>query len=90
VIGTRPFETMERLDADDADGWLHVRVKLDWPNEATTQILAVGPGCELIGPEPLRERIAEEARRLAARYAQAGAGEPVRSSEPATAAAIRA
>jgi predicted DNA-binding transcriptional regulator YafY len=90
VIGTRPFETMERLDADDPDGWLHIRVKLDWPNEATTQILAVGPGCELLGPEPMRERIAEEARRLAARYAEAGAAEPVRPSEPATAAVVRA
>src|SRR5436190_5839980 len=77
VIGTRPFETMERLDADDPDGWLHIRVKLDWPNEATTQILAVGPGCELLGPEPLRQRIAEDAHRVAARYAEAGAGEPM-------------
>ena len=90
VIGTRPFETLERLDADDPDGWLHVRVKLDWPNEATTQILAVGPGCELLGPESLRQRIAEEARGVAARYAESGAGEPVRPSEPATAAVARA
>jgi predicted DNA-binding transcriptional regulator YafY len=90
VIGTRPFETMERLDADDPDGWLHVRVKLDWPNEATTQILAVGPGCELLGPEPLRQRIAEEARRVAAGYAEAGAVEPGGQTEPATAAVARA
>ena len=70
VIGERPFDTIERLDDPDPDGWLRIRVKLDWPNEATTQILAVGPGCELLEPEPLRERIAEEARRLAARYGE--------------------
>jgi predicted DNA-binding transcriptional regulator YafY len=70
VIGERPYDTIERLDDPDPDGWLRIRVKLDWPNEATTQILAVGPGCELLEPEPLRQRIAEEARRLAARYEQ--------------------
>jgi predicted DNA-binding transcriptional regulator YafY len=61
VIGERPYATLERLEEPDPGGWLRIRVKLDWPNEATTQILAVGPGCELLEPEPLRRRIAEEA-----------------------------
>jgi predicted DNA-binding transcriptional regulator YafY len=68
VIGERPYDTIERLEDPDPDGWLRIRLRLDWPNEATTQILAVGPGCELLEPEPLRRRIAEEARRLASRY----------------------
>src|SRR5947208_485935 len=34
VIGERPFDTIERLDAPDPDGWLRIRVKLDWPSEA--------------------------------------------------------
>ena len=68
VVGERPFDTIQRLDEPDPDGWLRIRIRLDWPNEATTQILAVGPGCELLEPEPLRQRIAEEARRLADRY----------------------
>jgi predicted DNA-binding transcriptional regulator YafY len=42
VIGERPYDTLVRLDESDPDGWLRVRVQLDWPNEATTQILAVG------------------------------------------------
>ena len=52
-----------------------------WPNEASTQILAVGPGCELLEPAELRTRIAEEARRLASRYEPqaAGAEQPPRS-----------
>src|SRR3954449_4708418 len=81
VIGERPFGTIERLDEPDADGWLRIRLKLDWPNEATTQILAVGPGCELLEPAELRARIGEEARRLAARYEPqaAGAEQPPRS-----------
>lgn len=68
VVGERPFDTMERLGDADPDGWLHVRLSLDWPNEATTQILAVGPGCELLEPARLRARIAAQARRLAATY----------------------
>ena len=88
VIGERPYGTLQRLEDPDPDGWLRVRVKLDWPNEATTQILAVGPGCELLDPEPLRRRIAEEAQRLAARYADAepgpGSVDGGRENPPAT------
>lgn len=68
VIGDRPFGTLERLEADDPDGWLHVRVRLDWPNEVVAQILAVGPRCELLEPVELRERIAAQARRVAEHY----------------------
>jgi predicted DNA-binding transcriptional regulator YafY len=68
VIGERPFDTIERLDEPDPDGWLRIRVKLDWPNEASTQVLAVGPGCEILEPAELRRRVGEEARRLAAAY----------------------
>jgi predicted DNA-binding transcriptional regulator YafY len=75
VIGDRPFGTLERLDEPDPDGWLHVRVKLDWPNEAVAQILAVGARCELLEPAELRERIAAQARALAAHYDTAGAAD---------------
>jgi predicted DNA-binding transcriptional regulator YafY len=90
VIGERPFDTIERLGDADPDGWIRLKVQLDWPNEVTTQILAVGPGCELLEPEPLRRRIAEESRRLAARYQDvetapagvASAAPPVHSAVP--------
>jgi predicted DNA-binding transcriptional regulator YafY len=68
VIGERPFETIEQLDEPDPDGWLRVRLRLDWPLEAATQILAVGPGCELLEPDDLRQRVALEAHRLAELY----------------------
>src|SRR5690348_9267491 len=89
VITERPFATLERLDEPDPDGWLHVRVKLDWPNEATTQVLAVGPGCELLQPADLRARIGEEARRLAATYDQAGTGRTADVPASAAGAAVR-
>lgn len=76
VISDRPYDTLERLDQTDPDGWLHVRVTLDWPNEVVSQILAVGPDCELLEPVELRERIAAQARRVAAQY------EPVPAAQP--------
>ena len=68
VVGNRPYDTLERLDEPDPDGWLHVRLKLDWPNESVSQILAVGPDCELLEPLDLRERVAAQARLVASRY----------------------
>ncbi len=68
VIGDRPYDTIERIEEPDPDGWLRVRVKLDWPNEVVSQILAVGSECELLEPVELRERIAAQARRVASHY----------------------
>ncbi|HEY7971056.1 MAG TPA: YafY family protein [Candidatus Limnocylindrales bacterium] len=84
VIGERPFDTIERLHDADPDGWVRLKVQLDWPNEVTTQILAVGPACELLEPEALRRRIAEESRRLAARYqdVEAAPTDPVSAAPP--------
>ena len=76
VIGDRPFDTIERLEEPDPDGWQRVRLKLDWPNEVVSQILAVGSECELLEPVELRERIAAQARRVASHY---------ESADPATA-----
>ncbi|MEO5940529.1 MAG: WYL domain-containing protein, partial [Candidatus Limnocylindrales bacterium] len=68
VIGDRPFETLERLDEPDPDGWQRIRLWLDWPTEAVSQVLAVGPDCELLEPHELRDRIAAQARKVAAQY----------------------
>ncbi|HET7028912.1 MAG TPA: YafY family protein [Candidatus Limnocylindrales bacterium] len=81
VIGDRPYETLVRLDANDPDGWQHVRVTLDWPSEVVPQILAIGPDCELLAPLELREKVAAQAARLASRYGE---------SEPAAAVAVPA
>jgi predicted DNA-binding transcriptional regulator YafY len=68
VCGDRPYETLERIEVQDPDGWIHVRLWLDWPSEVVSQILAVGSECELLEPVELRERIAAQARRLANHY----------------------
>jgi predicted DNA-binding transcriptional regulator YafY len=84
VIGERPYDTIERLDEPDPDGWLRIRVKLDWPNEVTSQVLAVGPDCELLQPAELRPRIAAQAARLAAHYAERPPDDPAAASVGAT------
>ena len=71
VVGDRPYETLARLEEPDPDGWLRVRITLDWPNEVVPQILAIGPDCELLEPLELRDQIASQALRLASRYATA-------------------
>jgi predicted DNA-binding transcriptional regulator YafY len=83
VIGERPYDTMVRLEEPDPDGWLHIRVKLDWPNEVVPQILAVGPDCELLEPVELRARIGAQAGRVAAHYADRERSEPPAPGEPA-------
>jgi predicted DNA-binding transcriptional regulator YafY len=86
VVGDRPFESLERLDQPDPDGWLRVRLKLDWPNEVVSQILAVGPDCELLEPAELREKLGALAHRVAAQYDRGGADPassgPAASREP--------
>jgi len=81
VIGEKPFDTIERLDGPDPDGWLRLRLQLDWPNEVASQILAVGPDCELLEPVELRAGIGAQAARVAAHYADGPPADP--SDEPA-------
>jgi len=88
VIGERPFDTMERLDGADPDGWLRIRVKLDWPNEIASQILAVGPDCELLEPIELRAPIGAQARRVAAHYAERPPDEPAAGTLKKTAVGV--
>ena len=76
VIGDRPFDTMVRLDEPDPDGWLRIRIKLDWPNEVVSQILAIGPECELLEPADLRSQIGAQAGRVAGHYAERPPDQP--------------
>jgi predicted DNA-binding transcriptional regulator YafY len=92
VVGDRPFETLERLEQSDPDGWVRVRLKLDWPNEVISQILAVGPDCELLEPVELRDKLGALARRVAAQYdrveADPAPGGPVARRGPTAATRV--
>lgn len=61
-------EALERAGAPDEDGWVSVTVAVESEKVARTQLLSLGPEVEVLAPEGLRARFAEDARRLAGLY----------------------
>jgi predicted DNA-binding transcriptional regulator YafY len=68
VYGRAALDAAERLDEPDPDGWLRLRLKLSWPDEVATRLLAVGPSLEVLEPADVRERVIATAGRVVARY----------------------
>ncbi|MFJ4693397.1 helix-turn-helix transcriptional regulator [Streptomyces sp. NPDC088766] len=52
----------------DARGWVTVTLGVESEEVAHDQLTALGPEAEVVSPEPLRRRLAEDAARLAALY----------------------
>jgi hypothetical protein len=52
----------------DSDGWIQLRVRLDYPDEVPSKLLALGGFGEVIGPPDIRQAVAALARQMAARY----------------------
>ncbi len=79
-IGDRAVEEAVRIDEPDPEGWLRLRVTVEWPDEAAGLVLGLGSDVEVLEPEGLRDRVATLARRIVERYTAVGAaGErPVR------------
>jgi predicted DNA-binding transcriptional regulator YafY len=74
AVGERAVRAAERLDVDDPDGWVHLRLRLTWPDEAPRRLLSVGSSVEVLEPLELRDTIAGAAERVAARYRGVGTG----------------
>jgi predicted DNA-binding transcriptional regulator YafY len=68
AIGSRSVEDAERLTDPDPDGWLRLRLRLDWPMEVPGHLLAVGPHLEVLDPPEARERVITLARAVVQRY----------------------
>jgi predicted DNA-binding transcriptional regulator YafY len=68
VYGRAALEAAERLDEPDPDGWLHLRLKVSWPDEVASRMLAIGPSIEVLEPADVRERVIAIAGRVVARY----------------------
>lgn len=73
-VGSRAVQDAERLDEPDPEGWLRLRLRLDWPGEVPARILAVGADVEVLAPEETRLRVVRLARAVAERYAGVEAG----------------
>jgi predicted DNA-binding transcriptional regulator YafY len=71
LVGVRAVDGAERIGdpADDPDGWLVLRLNVDWPDEVPGRLLALGDAAELIEPTWVRERMVEIAERVLARHA---------------------
>jgi predicted DNA-binding transcriptional regulator YafY len=68
-VGSRVMNAAERLDEPDPDGWVRLRLRLDWPGEVPAGLLAVGGDLEVLAPEETRQRVVRLARAVAERYA---------------------
>jgi predicted DNA-binding transcriptional regulator YafY len=68
-VGSRAVQAAERIDEPDPEGWLRLRLRLDWPGEVPARLLAIGSDIEVLAPEETRLRVVRLARAVAERYA---------------------
>lgn len=71
LVGERAVRHAERLPADDPDGWRHLRLELDWPDEAPARLLALGEHVEVLDPPEVRRRVVELAAGVLRRHEEA-------------------
>jgi predicted DNA-binding transcriptional regulator YafY len=69
AVGHRVVDQAETLDEIDPEGWLRLRLRLDWPEDAHRTMLSAGRWVEVLGPPEIRARVASVARAMAERYA---------------------
>lgn len=74
AVGGRVVDAAQRLADPDPDGWLRLRIRLDWPDEAAAHLLSAGSSIEVLEPLEVREQIVAAARRILKRYVAAPAG----------------
>ena len=70
AVGDAVLNAAEYLTESDAEGWLRLRVRLDWPDEAPSTMLRAGPWIEVLAPPDVRARLASAARAIVDRYAE--------------------
>jgi predicted DNA-binding transcriptional regulator YafY len=74
AVGSHAVAAAERIAAADSDGWIRLRLRLDWPDEVPARLLAAGASIEVLDPPEIRDRLARIARHVADRYEAAPAG----------------
>ena len=68
AVGNGVVEAAEYLSDPDPEGWLRLRLRLDWPDEAPLTLLRAGPWLEVLAPPEVRARLASAARAIVERY----------------------
>jgi predicted DNA-binding transcriptional regulator YafY len=69
AVGNAVVEAADYLAEPDPEGWLRLRLRLDWPDEAPAALLRAGRWVEVLAPADIRARVASTARAIADRYA---------------------
>jgi predicted DNA-binding transcriptional regulator YafY len=70
AVGGSVMRAAERLPGPDPDGWLTLRLRLDYPDEASGVLLGAGPLVDILSPPEIRAAVAATARAVVARYAE--------------------
>jgi predicted DNA-binding transcriptional regulator YafY len=65
-------EALASAEPPDADGWVRITLPAESLDIVYSQLLRLGPEAEALDPPELRERLADAAARMAARYADPG------------------
>jgi predicted DNA-binding transcriptional regulator YafY len=68
AIGGAAVRAATRLDVPDADGWSHLRLRLQWPDEVPALLLRAGPDVEVLEPPEIRDRVVRLASLVVERY----------------------
>jgi predicted DNA-binding transcriptional regulator YafY len=69
AVGGVVMRAAESLPDKDPEGWLRLRLRLDYPEEAPGVLLGAGPLVDVLSPPGVRAEVAATARAVAARYA---------------------
>jgi predicted DNA-binding transcriptional regulator YafY len=69
ALGNSVVDDAEYLTEPDPEGWLRLRLRLDWPDEAPLTLLRAGRWIEVLAPPEIRASVASTARAIAERYA---------------------
>ena len=65
---TIPGRITRSLPGLDPEGWLRLRLRLDWSDDAALTLLGAGRWVEVLGPPEIRSAVASMARAIADRY----------------------
>ena len=69
AVGNAVLNAAEPLPGLDPEGWLRLRLRLDWPDDAAGTLLGAGRWVEVLSPPQVRARVRSTARAIVERYA---------------------
>ena len=68
AVGDQAVREAETIPANDPEGWVHLRLTADWPEEVPGRLISLGSRAEILDPPEVRERAITLARRMLERH----------------------